>query len=117
MSAQTHRLVTEAEGHHLPVTVRLLNATGDKLSRPLTLIAYTDSGRAPRRHTWPGSVLQILGSTSYVSNAWTGGVLAVCRASTPCVATVHVTLGGADLAHAACRRRSAPARSDTSPTS
>jgi hypothetical protein len=98
MSAQTHRLVTEAEGHHLPVTVRLLSATGDKVSRPLTLVGYTVSGKSPRRRTWPGSVLQILGSTSYVSNAWTGGVLAVCRSSTPCVSTVQVTLGGVALA-------------------
>jgi hypothetical protein len=98
MSAQTHRLVAEAAGHHLPVTVRLLSATGAKVSRPLTLIGYTISGHAPRRRTWPSSTLQILGSTSYVSNGWTGGVLAACRASTPCTSTLTVTLGGNALA-------------------
>ena len=98
MSAQTHHLVTGASGHKLPVTVTLTSASGQKVSRPLNLIGYTISGKAPKRRTWPGSVLQILGSTSYVSNAWTGGVLAVCRTAVPCVSTVQVTLGGAALA-------------------
>jgi hypothetical protein len=98
MSAQTHRLVTDSPGHELPVTVTLTSASGAKVSRPLQLVGYTISGTSPRRRTWPSSVLQILASTSYVSNAWTGGVLAVCRASVPCVSTVHVTLAGAALA-------------------
>ena len=100
MSAQTHRLVTGAAGHKLPVTVTLTSASGQKASRALNLIGYSISGKAPKRRTWPGSVMQILGSTSYVSNAWTGGVLAVCRASVPCVSTVHVTLGAASLSTA-----------------
>ncbi len=98
ISTETHRLVTDTVGHHLPVTVRLLGATGVTASRPITLIGYTISGKSPTRHTWPGSTLQILGSTSYVSNGWTGGVLAACRTSVPCVATAQVTLGGNALA-------------------
>jgi hypothetical protein len=98
LSVQTRRLVTEAAGHHLPVTVRLLSATGARVSRPLNLIGYSISGKAPRRHTYSSTALQILGSTSYVSNAWTGGVLAACRESVPCVSTVSVTLGGSALA-------------------
>jgi Domain of unknown function (DUF1906) len=98
MSTQTHRLVATAVGRHLPVTITLTSATGAKVSRPLTLVSYTVSGKSPTRKTWPSSVLQILGSTSYVSNAWTGGVLAACRSSVPCVSTVRVTLAGAALA-------------------
>ncbi|MGH2861971.1 MAG: DUF1906 domain-containing protein [Solirubrobacteraceae bacterium] len=98
LSPRTRRLVTAAVGRHLAVTVRLLSATGVKVSRPLNLIGYTISGKRPKRRTWPSSVLQILGSTSYVSNAYTGGVLAACRLSVPCVSTVHVTLGGKALA-------------------
>lgn len=98
LSAHTRRLVTASPSHHLPVTVRLLSATGAKVSRPMNLIGYTISGKAPKRRTWPGAALQILGSTSYVSNAWTGGVLAVCRESVPCVSSVSVTLGGNALA-------------------
>jgi hypothetical protein len=94
MSTQTRRLVTTAVGRHLPVTVTLTSATGAKVSRPLTLVAYTASGKSPTRKTWPSSYLQVLASTSYVSNAWTGGVLAVCRARVPCVSTVQVTLAG-----------------------
>jgi len=98
MSTQTHRLVATAVGRHLPVTVTLTSATGAQVSRPLTLVSYTVSGKSPTRKTWPSSVLQVLASTSYVSNAWTGGVLVVCRSSSPCVSTVHVTLAGAALA-------------------
>jgi hypothetical protein len=98
LSAKTRRLVTTAAGHHLPVTVRLLSASGSRATRNLTLVGYTVSGKSPTRRTWPGSVLQILGSTSYVSNAWTGAVLAACRTSVPCVSTVRVTLGGLALA-------------------
>ncbi|HEX3615826.1 MAG TPA: glycoside hydrolase domain-containing protein [Solirubrobacteraceae bacterium] len=96
LNNQTRRLIVSAR--HLPVTVTVTSATGAKVNRPLTLSAYTVSGRAPTRRTWPSSVLQILGSTSYVSNGWTGGVLAACRLSTPCVSTVQVTLGGVALA-------------------
>jgi hypothetical protein len=98
MSTQTRRLVATAVGRHLPVTVSLTGATGVKVSRPLTLVSYTVSGKSPTRRTWPSSVLQVLASTSYVSNTWTGGVLAACRSSSPCVSTVHVTLAGAALA-------------------
>ncbi len=94
----TRRLVTTAR--HLPVTVRITSSTGVRATRPLTLVAYTVSGRRPTRRIWPSGVLQILGSTSYVSNGWTGGVLALCRASVPCVSTARVTLGGATLAFA-----------------
>ncbi len=52
----------------------------------------------PTRHSWSSTALQILGETSFVSNAWTGGILAICKSSAPCVATTRVTLGGAALA-------------------
>ncbi len=100
LSTQTRRLVTEAPGRHLPVTVRLLSATGANVSRAMTLIGYSTSGRAPERRTWPSTSVQILGSTSYVSNGYTGGVLASCRETVPCVSTVSVTLGGESLAPA-----------------
>ena len=98
LSAQSRRLVTEAPGRHLPVTVRLLDVTGAKASRDMTLIGYSISGRAPKRRTWPSTSVQILGSTSYVSNGYTGGVLASCRETVPCVSTVSVTLGSESLA-------------------
>lgn len=97
LSVQTRRLVADSVGRRLPVTVTLTSATGAKVSRPLTLHSYTVSGPAPRRKTWSSEVLQVIGSTSYVSNGWTGGVLAVCRLKTACVSTVQVTLRGAAL--------------------
>jgi hypothetical protein len=95
LSTKTRRLITTTR--HLPVSVTVTSATGAKVHRPLTLFTYTLSGKSPTRRTWPSSVLRILGSTSYVSNGWTGGVLAACRLSTPCVSTVQVTLDGVAL--------------------
>ena len=98
VSSQTSRLVAYAANRRLPVTVSLTSSSGATATRPLNLIPYTMSGEPPARRTWPGSAIQILGETSFVSNAWTGGVLAVCKSQTPCVATTRVTLGGVALA-------------------
>jgi hypothetical protein len=98
LSTRIHRLIAAAENRRLPVTVTLTGSGGVVAQRTLNLIPYTISGRAPTHHTWPSAYLQILGTTSFVSNGWTGGVLARCIASTPCVSTIHVTLGGVALA-------------------
>lgn len=98
LSTHTRKLVSGAPNRRLPVTVTLTSSTGAKATRPLNLIPYTISGKAPVRRSWPNSTLQILGETSFVSNAWTGGILVACTSSTPCVATTRVTLGGAALA-------------------
>ncbi len=98
LSTQTHKLVANALNRRLPVTVTVTGSSGVRATRPLNLVPYTISGKAPARRSWPSPALQILAETSFVSNAWTGGVLAVCKASTPCLATTHVTLGGVALA-------------------
>ena len=79
LSTQTRKLVSGAPNRRLPVTVTLTSSTGAKATRPLNLIPYTISGKAPVRRSWPSSTLQILGETSFVSNAWTGGILAPAR--------------------------------------
>lgn len=100
LSTQTHRLVAGALNRRLPVTVTVTSSAGERATRSLSLIPYTISGKAPARRTWPSSGLQILAATSFVSNAWTGGILVACASSTPCVATIHVTRGKTVLAAA-----------------
>jgi len=97
LSTHTRKLVTTNLNRRLPVKVTLTSSTGATASRPLNLIPYTISGPAPARRAWSGTAIQILGATSFVSNAWTGGVLAICKSAAPCVATTRVTLGGAPL--------------------
>ncbi len=98
LSAQEHQALATAKSRRLAVTVTLTASNGATASRPLQLIPYTSSGASPQRHSWASAALQILGTRSFVSNAWTGGVLAVCRSSTPCVATTKLTRAGAALA-------------------
>ncbi len=98
LSTQTHRLVAHALNRRLPVTVTLTGSSGATATRPLNLIPYTISGKTPTRRVWSSPTLKILGETSFVSNGWTGGILAICSSSAPCVATTRVTLGGAALA-------------------
>jgi hypothetical protein len=93
-----HRQIAAAENRRLPVTMTVTGSGGTGATRTLNLIPYTISGTAPTHRAWPSAYLKILGETSFVSNGWTGGVLAVCTASTPCVSTIHVTLGGVALA-------------------
>ncbi len=98
LSPQIRRLVARAETRRLPVTVTLTSRSGATATRSLNLVPYTVKGRPPARRSWSSSTLQIIGKTSFVSNAWTGGLLAACKSSTPCVATVRVSLGGVALA-------------------
>jgi Domain of unknown function (DUF1906) len=98
LSTQVHRLVAAAVGRRLPVTVTVTSSTGQKATRSLNLVPYTAAGKAPARKTWASPTVQILAKTNFVSNGWTGGVLAVCKASTPCPVTTRVTLAGAALA-------------------
>lgn len=98
LSTQIHRLVAAAVDRSLPVTVTVTSSTGQKATRSLNLVSYKASGKAPARKAWASPTLQILAKTNFVSNGWTGGILAVCKASTPCAVTTHVTLAGAALA-------------------
>jgi hypothetical protein len=98
LSTQTHKLVASAINSRLPATVTVTSSSGARATRPLNLVPYTISGKAPTRRAWSSTALQILAETSFVSNAWTGGILAVCKSSTPCLATTRVTLGGVALA-------------------
>ncbi len=98
LSTHTREMVTYAVDHKLPVTVEVKSSSGADATRPLNLIPYSVSGKAPTKHTWPSLALQVIGQTSYVGNAWAGGILAVCKSPTPCVSTAHVTLKGESLA-------------------
>lgn len=92
-----HAIVALAKGRRLPVTITVVNSTGQKATRLLSLIPYTRSGRAPIERTGSSSALRILGKTTFVSNSWVGGVLALCTGPTPCLTTTRVTRGGAAL--------------------
>jgi hypothetical protein len=98
LSTQTRRLVADAVGRRLPVTVTVTSSTGQKATRPLSLVPFAASGKAPAHRIWASSAVQILGKTNFVSNGWVGGILAACKTSAPCVATTTVTRSGIPIA-------------------
>jgi hypothetical protein len=98
LAKSVYRLATQASDRRLPITVDLSNSTGPKASRSLNLVPFTTAGAAPARHVWSSSMLRILGTTSFVSNGWVGGVLVACTSKAPCVTTTHLTRAGATIA-------------------
>ena len=93
LSAAAHRLVARAPHHRYPVTVTVRSSTGAAVTRALNLVAFTNRGRGPRRSIASNPSLRIIGATDFVSNGWSGGVLAACQTATPCNATVTLTAG------------------------
>lgn len=85
------RLVADAPGHRLPVSVSVTSSSGARASRTLKLIPYTSSGAPPARRILSSSTIHILSRTSFVSDGWVGGVLVVCAARTACTAGLRVT--------------------------
>ena len=49
LSTQTRRLVADAVGRRLPVTVTVTSSTGQKATRSLSLVPFVASGKAPAR--------------------------------------------------------------------
>jgi hypothetical protein len=98
LSIKTRRLVADAVGRRLPVTVTVTSSTGQKATRSLSLVPFAASGKAPAHRIWASSAVRILGKTNFVSNGWVGGILAACKASKPCVASTTVTRAGIPIA-------------------
>ncbi len=94
LSRADHRIVAKATGHRLPVTVTVRTSTGARASRPMSLVPFTVSGRAPRTTAGVSPSLRILSETGFVSHGWSGGVLAVCLSATPCLTSTTLTERG-----------------------
>jgi hypothetical protein len=98
LSTQTRRLVADAVGRRLPVTVTVTSSTGQKATRSLSLVPFRASGKAPVRRILASSAVQILTKTNFVSNGWVGGILAACKTAAPCVAMTTITRAGVPIA-------------------
>jgi hypothetical protein len=98
LSPTAHALVAQASHRRLPVTVTVRTSTGKAATRRVNLVPYTTSGRSPQRRTGSSSAMRILSATAFVSNGWSGGMLASCLTAIPCSATTTISAAGQVIA-------------------
>jgi hypothetical protein len=87
------RLLGRARHHRLLVHLTGQDISKLTLSRYITLVPFSTSGRDPRRSASQSAGLRIVGLTDFVSAGWVGGILAECPGSSPCHVRTTVTVG------------------------
>lgn len=98
LAPAAHALVAQAGHRRRSVTVTVRTSTGKTATRRVTLVPYTTSGPSPQRRIGAGSAVRILSATEFVSNGWSGGMLASCLTASPCRATTTISAGGQVIA-------------------
>jgi hypothetical protein len=98
LSPAGHALVAQAGHRRLPVTVTVSTSTGKTATRRVNLVPYTTSGPSPQRRIGASAVVRILSATEFLSNGWSGGMLASCLTASPCSATTTISAGGQVIA-------------------
>ena len=86
-------------GHNrLPVTVTIASTEAGRTSQAMRLVPYTTSGPRPAESGTPSAQIKLVGGMEFVSNDWSGGVLAACVATAPCRASTTISAGGRVIA-------------------
>lgn len=87
------RLLSRARGLRLPVRVTARDVSGRSASVLMNLVPYTTVGSGPRRSASPAPTLRVLGLRDFVWRSATGGILAACSGSAPCLVQVKISAG------------------------
>jgi Domain of unknown function (DUF1906) len=90
LSSSWHKLIAERS---LPVTITIASAVAGETSQAMKLVPYTTIGPRPAQSGSPSSQIRLVGGMEFVSNGWSGGVLAACVAKTPCRASTTISDG------------------------
>jgi hypothetical protein len=90
--------LAHARHNRLTVTIAVRDASGKSAKRRLNLVRFTTVGAGPVHSLHPSSGLRFVGATEFVSNGWSGGVLAACSGGAPCVASLTVSAGRTTIA-------------------
>lgn len=93
LSPADHALVAQAGHRRLPVAVTVRTSTGKTATRRVNLVPYTTSGPSPQRRIGASTAVRILSATEFLSNGWSGGMLASCLTASPCSATTTISAG------------------------
>ncbi len=93
LTSGAQKALAKAHNHQLAVSVKVKATSGQSTTRRLTLSSFTTRNPSPARSTGQSSQLKLIGTTEFVSHGWSGGVLAECIGTTPCVATTTLMAG------------------------
>jgi Domain of unknown function (DUF1906) len=98
LSASDRRLLAGARGHRLPVKVQATDISGASARTSMNLVPFQTSGFGPRRSSSPAPTLRVLGTSDYVYRRASGGILASCSGSSPCLVKTKITVGRTTIA-------------------
>jgi hypothetical protein len=97
MTTAGRRLLGDARGHRLAVTVSAVDGSV-KAKVPMTMIPFVTSGAGPKRTGTPSSVVRAVGYTDFVSGGGVGGILTGCSGELPCSVSAALASGHTLLA-------------------
>jgi hypothetical protein len=96
LSGYWHKFV--ASHRALPVTVTVRSKGVGHVSQGMHLIPYTTTGHRPHESSTPSAQIKLVGGMEFVSRHGSGGVLAACVATAPCVASTTINARGKVIA-------------------
>jgi hypothetical protein len=96
LSSYWHKLI--AGRKPLPVTIEIASTLAGQASQAMKLVHYTTTGPRPSQSGTPSSQIRLVGGMEFVSNGWSGGVLAACVSTAPCRASTTITAGSKVIA-------------------
>ena len=99
LSPAGRRLLARARNRRLAVRVTARDVSGASASVALNLVSFYTDGAGPHRTLASTPSLRIVGLTDFVSRGWVGGILSGCMGSTPCHATMTLSVGHTVIAH------------------
>jgi hypothetical protein len=98
LSRPGQAMLKRAFHNRLAVTITVRDASGKSATRTLNLIQFKTFGSSPAHGQQPSAALRFVGATEFVSNGWSGGILAACTSSSPCISSATIRSGGRTIA-------------------
>jgi hypothetical protein len=96
LTSYWHKLI--AAHKPLPVTIKIASTVAGQTSQAMKLVPYTTTGPRPVQSGTPSSQIRLVGGMEFVSHGWSGGVLAACVSTAPCLASTTIAAGGKVIA-------------------
>jgi Domain of unknown function (DUF1906) len=98
LTARAKTLLLRATHQQMAVKVKIRDAAGTSVTRPLTLTSFATSDPNPPRSIGQSSPVRLVGATDFVSHGWFGGILAGCSTGQPCQTTGKIVTAGRVIA-------------------
>jgi hypothetical protein len=96
LSSYWHKLI--ASHKPLPVTITIASTLAGQTSQAMKLVPYRTTGPRPAQSGTPSSQIRLVGGMEFVSHGWSGGVLAACVSTAPCLAATTIIAHGKVIA-------------------